>query len=106
MSEAITLASVFHTWEERATAWMAFNLSDGSTDHVLYPSKTAAVQHQPNEYRCCYIALRGCVAGMPVKDAQIMLDYHRFLYDNGFPLVDPSSGPILPLAKGTGFGTL
>ena len=85
---------------------MAFALADGSTDHTLYPSKTAAVHHQSNEYLYCYIPLRSCVTGMPPKDAQTMLDYHRYLYDNGFPLVDPQSGPILPLAKGTDFGAL
>jgi len=100
MSDAVKLACVFHSWEERKNGWMAFKLEDGSTDHTIYPSKTAAIEHQSNEHYCFYLALRGCPAGMPERDAQVMLEYQRYCYDQGLPLIDPQSSLIFPVSRG------
>lgn len=103
MSDAIRLAVTFHVWEEIATGWMAFSLSEGTTDHVVYPSKSEAIRHMPDEFRYCYVHLRACAAGMPPKDAQLWLELHREAYDAGMRLADPQAPQLIfPLAKGAG----
>jgi hypothetical protein len=103
ISEAISLAVLAHDWDEIATGWMAFSLQDGSTNHIVYPSKSQAVAHMSNEFRYCYVHMRACAAGMPPKDAQLWLELHREAYDAGLRLADPD-GPqlIFPLARGMG----
>src|SRR5262249_60846079 len=103
ISEAISLAVVFRSWEERKTGWMAFALADGSTDHVIYPSKSEAIRHQSNEFLYLYVCLRGCITGMPPKDAQLFLEVHRDAYDHGLRLSEPEAPQLIfPLAKGSG----
>ena len=103
ISDSINIARITHVWEELARGWMAFALQDGTTDHVIYPSKADAIAHQSNEFRFAYVHLGGCMMGMPPKDAQLWLDLHRHMYDNGFRLADPEpTVPIFPLARGSG----
>jgi len=103
MSDAIRLAVTFHVWEEIATGWMAFALADGSTDHVVYPSKSDAIAHMSDEFRYCYVHLRACVKGMPEKDAELWLQLHREAYDAGLRLADPQAPQLIfPLARGVG----
>jgi len=77
---------------------MAFSLSDGTTDHVLYPRKQDCVSHQTDEFKFLYLRMHPM--GMPVCEAEIMLDFHRKAYAAGFRLADPdkaSGGPdIIP----------
>jgi hypothetical protein len=82
---------------------MAFALADGQTDHTVYPSKSAAVDHQSNEFLYMYVCLRSCPSGMPERDAQLFLDVHREAYDNGMRLSEPESPSlIMPIARGSG----
>lgn len=82
---------------------MAFTLADGQTDHTIYPSKSAAISHQSNEFLYLYICLRGCVSGMPAKDAQLFLDMNRDAYDHNMRLSDPEAPDLIPpLARGVG----
>jgi hypothetical protein len=99
MSEAIQLAVVFHPLGERVGAFMAFALSDGSTDHALYPSKNAAIEHQHGrEQDYAYICLRNFPGGVKPKDAQLILNLHRYAYDNGQRFYDRDSPSlIMPL---------
>jgi hypothetical protein len=98
MSEAVGLAAVFHPEEVMHSGWMAFALADGQTDHVIYSSKTAAISHMSNEFLFAYLNLRKCIAGMPVKDAQLWLDLHRNIYDNGGRMTNPRD-MIMPIAR-------
>jgi hypothetical protein len=82
---------------------MAFALADGTTDHVVYPSKSDAIAHMSNEFLYCYVHLAGCVTGMPPKDAQLWLELHREAYDAGMRLSEPKAPTLIfPLAKDGG----
>jgi hypothetical protein len=98
MAEAVGLACVFHAEEVMHNGWMAFALADGSTDHVIYPSKTAAIEHMSNEFLYAYLNTRKCIGGMPVKDAQLWLDLHRHIYDQGGQMTNPRD-MIMPIAR-------
>lgn len=67
--------------------WMAFRLSDGTTDGVLYDTRDQAVKHQLHEYQCCYVQL--LVDGMSPQAASRYLEINRLLYSKGFRLTDP-----------------
>lgn len=98
ISDAATLGWVCNGWEGYVGHWMAFSLSDGTTDHVLYPRKQDCVSHQTDEFKFLYLRMHPM--GMPVCEAEIMLDFHRKAYAAGFRLADPdkaSGGPdIIP----------
>lgn len=97
--DAIGLALVSHDIGEASRGWMAFRLQDGTTDNVLYPSQTDARNHQLDENRCCYIWLRTCLGGMPVKDAQLFLDAMRQAASNGYRMKDPRDAIIFPQGR-------
>jgi hypothetical protein len=98
ISDAAILAWTFHGWDGTVGRWMAFSLEDGSTDHVIYDRKRDAVSHQSDEFKFLYLRLHPM--GMPVCEAEIMLEFHRNAYKAGFRLADPdkaSGGPdIIP----------
>lgn len=103
MSDAINLANVFRSWEERVNGWMAFALQDGSTDHVIYPSRQEAIDHQSDGLRYFYLALRTCPTGMPAKDAQLILEAHREARDAGLRWTEPKDPSLIfPVARGSG----
>jgi len=82
---------------------MAFALADGTTDHVVYPSKREAIAHMSDEFKYCYVHMRACLGGMPPKDAQLWLELHREAYDAGLRLADPDAPQLIfPVARGTG----
>lgn len=99
MSEAVGLAILANPPEVTSKGWMAFALADGSTDHVVYPSKAEAIAHQHNEFYFAYVNLGQCLGAMPVKDAQIWLDVHREAHDHGLRLTDPNINLIMPQAR-------
>jgi hypothetical protein len=81
--------------------WVAIRLSDGRIAPDVFPSKRLAADHQSNEKRFAYLALRTCPAGMPLHDAQLWLNLHRHAYDNGMGFIDPDS-PDLIMPQGRG----
>jgi hypothetical protein len=89
MHDGVNLALVFNDFETCRHGWMAFALADGNTDHVVYPSKQAAIDHQPDEFRDAYLHLGKIIGGMPLKDCQLWLDIHRHAYDNRMRLTNP-----------------
>jgi hypothetical protein len=100
MSEDIKLAVVFHPFQEIIHSFMAFRLDDGSSDHTLYPSKSAAVDHQHREQDYAYVCLKNFPGGLREKDAQLILDLHRYAYDNGQRFYDRDSPSlIMPLDR-------
>lgn len=98
MSDGTKLIATTTTFMERAHGWIAVALADGSVDYNLYPSKAAAVAHQSNEFLYAYLCLRNSPGGMSPKDAQIWLDLHRYMYDNGYRLTGERT-VIMPQAR-------
>lgn len=76
-------------WRELRSKWMAFRLSDGTSDGVLYDSKRDAVAHQMNEFQCVYISFANLAGGAKPMDCALFLNFTRDAYDAGFRLPDP-----------------
>jgi hypothetical protein len=77
-------------WDIR-NSWMAFKLSDGSSDKQLYDTKQDAVRHQGNEFLCCYVCFRNLAQGARWKDMAIYIKFNRDLYGKGYRMPDPDS---------------
>lgn len=68
--------------------WIACALNDGSSDGVLYDSRSDAVTHQHhNEQYYLYIQITP--ANMSLCDAEIYLGVNRRLEKAGFKMADP-----------------
>lgn len=67
--------------------WMAFRLSDGRSDEVVYEKRSDAIRHQLHEQQCCYVKIPW--DNMPVRAARSLLQTTRRLYEAGFRLADP-----------------
>lgn len=89
MSDAINMYRTNMPWEFVSDKWMAFRLSDGTSDGVLYDSKRDAVRHQVHEMLCCYIAFVNLMGGANAYGCAVMLNFTRDAYDAGFRLPDP-----------------
>jgi len=87
ISDAATLAWVFHGWDGSVGRWMAFKLENGDTDHAIYDTKRDAVLHVPNELNYAFFKLHPM--GMSVCEAEIMLQFTRDAVNRGFRLADP-----------------
>lgn len=80
VSDAITL-HLLADGDGNFGKWLAFALSDGTSDGVVYDDPVAAADHQLHYKRCAYIQIhRG---GLSAKGAEVMLDYYRQVYDAG-----------------------
>lgn len=78
--------------------WIACALNDGTSDHVLYPSKSAAILHQHhNEMYYTYIQITQ--ANMTVCSAEAMLSIARRLYDKGMRITDPQDARREPIRR-------
>jgi hypothetical protein len=105
MSDQVNARIVFTPWVVLMHSWMAFALADGSTDGVLYPSKTEAARHQSNEHLYCYFTFKTAAGGISARDAEIYLAFYRNAYDHGMQMADPQAPQfIMPLAKGVPYG--
>jgi len=90
-SEAATQGLV----DGKVGRWIAARLSDGSTDGVYYDSRADAVRHQVHESLCCYVIVTP--VGMTPKQAESVLKFYRWAYDNGHRILDPEQPDyILP----------
>jgi hypothetical protein len=89
MADAINLMVTFKTWEEVCNGYMAFRLSDGSTNMVLYDSHTDAARHT-DEKQHGYFCLRNGMGGANAKDCQILLNVWRAAADAGIPMAEPN----------------
>lgn len=98
MHDNVNLAIVFNDFETCRHGWMAFALADGNSDHVVYPTKQAAVDHQSNEFLYAYLHLGKIIGGMPLRDCQLWLDIHRHAYDSGMRLINPTD-LIVPVSR-------
>jgi hypothetical protein len=61
--------------------WMAFRLSDGGTDNVLYDDPFEAADRQLHYRQCMYLQVK--FGSISPRDASIMLTYYRQVYDAG-----------------------
>lgn len=94
-SDAVNLALIGQAGA--AGRWMAFRLSDGGTDHVLYDSKAAAVRHQLHETLCAYLKIPP--TGVSPRLAEVFLRFNRQLYDAGMRMTDPDAHVNTPLTS-------
>lgn len=88
MADAINLHWSVNHWA-CIGRWVAFRLSDGGSDGVLYDSKRDAVRHQFHEYQCAYVRI--IRDQMSVCEAHTFLEVSRRAYDAGFRLTDPDA---------------
>ncbi len=92
LSDEITL----HAIAGSAGKWAAVKLQDGSSDHTAYGSRSDAVIHQAGPEYCTFVLIPP--SGMTVKEADVLLDFWRKVYDAGFRAVDPRDDiPSMPL---------
>lgn len=100
IADAINLAITFNNVWDIRHAWMAFTLADGTTDHVIYPTRAEAIRHQSDEFKCAYFCLGGALGGAKPLDCQLWLNMHRQAYDRGMRLEEPKAPQlIVPTAQ-------
>jgi hypothetical protein len=93
IADAMTLHSVHGG---KTGSWLAFSLSDGYSDGVLYDSRNAAVDHQLHESLCLYVQL--VPGGMQPREAEELLKAYRHIYDAGFRVHGPEDHtPAIPI---------
>lgn len=96
MSDAINL----HLMADRqgnAGRWVAIRLSDGGSDGVVYDNVAHAANAQLHYRQCAYVRISQ--GGMTPREAEVVLAYHRKVYDagnlppylDGVPLVVPNT---------------
>src|ERR1700747_3268266 len=76
MADTINLKIVSHTWDELVNGYMAFRLSDGTSDNVLYDFKQRAARYT-DEKQYVYFCFRNGLGGANPRDCQIFLDFNR-----------------------------
>jgi hypothetical protein len=67
--------------------WVAIRLSDGGSDDTVYDCKCDAVRNQLHEKQCVYVQIQP--TGLPARDASILLNLYREMYDNNVKMPDP-----------------
>lgn len=72
-----------------AGKWIACKLSDGTSDGVLYDSRTHAVRHQLHEKQCAYLQIQP--EPMSNQEAAAYLRFVRDVYDAGLSMPDPDN---------------
>lgn len=89
VSDSFNARITFMKWDEIQHAWMAFKLSDGSTDGNVYYSRREAIRHQTDERVCAYIAFKNCPNGISPSEAGRFMFYTEQAYKAGGVLPDP-----------------
>lgn len=100
IADIVNAQAVAQPFDVLVRSWMAFKLSDGTSDGVLYDSRPDAIRHQSNESECLYLCLREAPGGMLPMQAQALINFHRMAYDAGGRVTHPSDRQmIMPLAR-------
>lgn len=68
--------------------WVAFRLSDGGSDNVLYDTREQAISHQLTPKQSCYLVIPP--TGFTYVELKRFLELSRDLYDKGARI--PSHG--------------
>lgn len=79
-SDVVNLALIADP-EGNRNRWIAIRLSDGGSDGVLYDTPADAAWHQLHYQMCMYVQIPW--SGLPAREAEILLAYHRRVYDAG-----------------------
>lgn len=87
------------------SSWMAFRLSDGGSDNVVYDTRVDAISHQIHENLCAYFCFRNAMGGTTPRDCQIFLDVHRAAYDSNMRLSEPQAPVMIVPTKYHDFRT-
>jgi hypothetical protein len=103
MSDVVNqVVADFIPWDIK-DCWLAFKLEDGSvhggTHPVLYDSLPAAKKHT-DQWKYCYMALRGFLGGISAKDCEIFIDVHRQARNVNIAQSDPDRTVIMPFGAG------
>ena len=61
--------------------WVAIRLSDGSSDDTVYDTVARAAQAQLHYKQCAYVRIP--TGGIGPKECEVILAYHRKVYDLG-----------------------
>src|SRR5580693_1186843 len=83
VSDNFNCRLIFTPWDELQYGWMAFKLSDGSTDGVVYPDRRTAIKHQFHEKACAYLAFKNCPNGITPSEARRFLYFTKMAYEKG-----------------------
>lgn len=67
--------------------WVAIRLSDGGSDGTVYDCKCDAKRFQLHVKQCVYVQI--LPNGLSAKDAHILINMHRDLYNAGREMPDP-----------------
>lgn len=89
MSDTVNLYLTTHGWEAIKHCFIAFRLSDGTTDGAIYDNRKDAVRHQRDEFQCYYFSFRDCHAHTTPREMAIIMQFAREAHDAGFRLPDP-----------------
>lgn len=89
VADAINVRMTFTSWADLAHQWMAFRLSDGGSDGVVYEHRIDAVRHQLHETQCMYICFKDLVGGAKAHEIAHVILFHRAAYEGGAVLPDP-----------------
>jgi hypothetical protein len=94
-SDAVNLALLADR-EGNVGRWIALRLSDGGSDGVVYDRVEHAANAQLHYQLCMYVRIPP--GGMPPREAEGALAYHRAVYDAGHrpPYLD-GYVPIIPI---------
>lgn len=93
MADEVTMHAVLGQYGK----WCAFALSDGSSDHVAYDTRDAAIRHQHhNEDFYTFILVPP--AGMTPAEGKEVLAFWRAMRDAGYRAADPQLA--MPLTPG------
>lgn len=74
--------------DEAWNKWVAFRLSDGGSDNVLYDTREQAIAHQLHPTQSCYLVIPP--TGFTLAEIREFLTLSRKLYDKGARI--PSHG--------------
>lgn len=91
MSDQVNL----HLAAGQVMRWAAIRLADGTSDGVAYDTKQDAIRHQLHEELCTYVLIQP--GGMQPREADAVLRFTRWAYDNGYRIRDPDDPlPVMP----------
>ena len=95
ISDTINLHITFNRAWEIHTKWMAFALTDGTSDGALYDSFEDATTHQAFPVRFAYMCFRQVMAGSNPRDAQLWLETERAAADARMALHEPQAPRLI-----------
>lgn len=100
MTDTINLHRVANEWEDIKTKYVAFKMSDGTSDDVLYDTYQDAYSHQSLPQTCIYISFMNLMGGAKLEEMYHVLQFNREAYDRGARMADPDKHRELIMTSG------